>query len=159
MDHTLIFRVAEEKDINKILGFIKELAEYENMLPQVVATSERLQEWLFKKEIAQVLFPVLNGEEIGFMLFFYNYSTFLGQGGIYLEDLYIMPQHRKKGYGKMCLKKLAQLVEKEKGGRLEWCCLDWNKPSIDFYLSLGAQPMDAWTTYILSGNALNNLAQ
>ena len=158
MGNQLEFKNAKENDVDKILYFIKQLAEYENMLPDVVATEELLKEWLFEKKIAEVIFPIVDGEEIGFMLFFYNFSTFLGRGGIYLEDLFIMPQYRGNSYGKMCLQKLAKLALEKNCGRVEWCCLDWNKTSIDFYLSLGAVSMDQWTTYRLAGNALNTLA-
>ena len=155
----LTFRFADENDIEKILFFIKQLAEYEKMLDQVVATPQLLKEWIFDKKKAEVLFAVEGGKEIGFALFFHNFSTFLGRAGIYLEDLYVCPEHRGKGYGKAILKKLAGIAVERRCGRLEWWCLDWNKPSIDFYLSLGAEQMKDWTTYRLAGQKLKELAE
>ena len=152
-------RYAERKDTAIILNFIKDLAVYENMLDQVVATEELLGEWLFEKKAAEVIFALEDGKEVGFALFFHNFSTFLGRAGIYLEDLFVLPEYRGKGYGKGLLRKLAQIALERGCGRLEWACLDWNKPSIDFYLSLGAQPMDEWTTYRLTGETLQKMAQ
>lgn len=152
------FRRAEEKDGALILRFIRELAAYEKLDGQVVATEELLREWIFEKGKAEVLFPVENGVEVGFALFFHNFSTFLGRAGLYLEDLYIRPEHRGKGYGKATLQKLARIAVERGCGRLEWSCLDWNKPSIDFYLSLGAEPMEEWTVYRLSGEKLSRMA-
>ena len=152
-------RYAERKDTAIILSFIKDLAVYENMLDQVVATEELLGEWLFEKKAAEVIFALEDGKEVGFALFFHNFSTFLGRAGIYLEDLFVLPEYRGKGYGKGLLRKLAQIALERGCGRLEWACLDWNKPSIDFYLSLGAQPMDEWTTYRLTGETLHKMAQ
>jgi len=152
-------RYAERKDTAIILNFIKDLAVYENMFDQVVATEELLGEWLFDKKAAEVIFAVEDGKEVGFALFFHNFSTFLGRAGIYLEDLFVLPEYRGKGYGKGLLRKLAQIALERGCGRLEWACLDWNKPSIDFYLSLGAQPMDEWTTYRLTGETLHKMAQ
>ena len=152
-------RYAERKDTAIILNFIKDLAVYENMLDQVVATEELLGEWLFEKNAAEVIFALEDGKEVGFALFFHNFSTFLGRAGIYLEDLFVLPEYRGKGYGKGLLRKLAQIALERGCGRLEWACLDWNKPSIDFYLSLGAQPMDEWTTYRLTGETLHKMAQ
>ena len=152
------FRPAEEKDTALLLKFIRALAEYEHMLDQVVATEEILSEWLFQRRVAEAFFAVADGVEVGFALYFYNFSTFLGRGGIYLEDLFVLPEHRGKGYGKAILSRLAQIARERGCGRLEWACLDWNKPSIDFYLSLGATPMDEWTVYRVSGNELALLA-
>lgn len=141
MDH-LTIRYAHESDIPKILYFIKELAIYENMLDDVVATEDLLREWIFEKQKAEVLLAEEDGIPVGFALFFHNFSTFLGRAGIYLEDLFVMPEHRGKGYGKALLRRLAQITMERGCGRLEWACLNWNKPSIDFYLSLDATPMD-----------------
>lgn len=152
------FRFAKESDVKTILYFIKELANYEGMKDEVVATEELLHEWIFEKEKAEVIFAVLNGKEIGFALFFHNFSTFLGRAGIYLEDLFVLPEYRKNGYGKAILHQLAKIAIERGCGRLEWCCLDWNKSSIDFYLSLGADPMDEWTVYRLTGDTLINMA-
>ena len=152
-------RYAEEKDVSIILSFIKKLAIYENMLDDVVATEELLHEWIFEKKKAEVILVVEDGKEVGFALFFHNFSTFLGRAGIYLEDLFVLPEYRGRGYGKALLKKLAGIAVERGCGRLEWSCLDWNKPSIDIYLSLGAQPMDEWTVYRLTGETLNNFAK
>ncbi len=152
-------RFASVSDVPLILKFIKELASYENMLDEVVATEEILQEWIFDKGKAEVLIGELHGEPIGFALFFHNFSTFLGRSGIYLEDLYVMPENRGKGFGKTMLKQLAKIAMERKCGRLEWWCLDWNKSSVDFYLSLGALPMEDWTVYRICGDTLSDLAQ
>lgn len=159
MEKNLTFRYAQREDTPLILEFIKELADYEKMLPEVVATEELLEAWIFDKQKAEVLFAVLEGEEVGFALFFHNFSTFLGRAGLYLEDLFVKPAYRGKGYGKAILKKLAAIALERDCGRLEWWCLDWNRPSIDFYLSLGAEPMTDWTVYRLTGDTLKNLAE
>ena len=154
------FRTARREDIPLILQFIRELADYEHMLDQVVATEGLLEQWLFERNTAEVLFALTeSGEEAGFALFFHNFSTFLGRGGIYLEDLYVRPAHRGHGYGKGLLAQLAKLAVERGCGRLEWACLDWNRPSIDFYRSVGAVPMDEWTVYRLTGETLRALAQ
>ena len=155
----LQFRFAEEKDVALILHFIKDLAEYEKMLHEVVATEELLKEWIFEKHRAEVIFALNDDTEVGFALFFHNFSTFLGRSGIYLEDLYVKPEYRGNGYGKSLLKKLAQIAFERGCGRLEWWCLDWNKPSIDFYLSLGAEPMENWTVYRIAGETLNRMGE
>jgi GNAT superfamily N-acetyltransferase len=129
------------------------------MLDQVVADEALLREELFEKKHAEVIFALLDGQEVGFALFFHNFSTFLGRSGIYLEDLYVRPEHRGKGCGKGLLRKLARLALERGCGRLEWACLNWNKPSIDFYLSTGAQPMDEWKVYRLTGESLAHMAQ
>lgn len=155
----LTFRYAKESDCKLILQFIKDLASYEKMLDEVIATEELLHEWIFEKKKAEVIFACENEKEIGFALFFHNFSTFLGKAGIYLEDLYVIPEYRGKGYGKAILKKLAQIAVDRGCGRLEWWCLDWNRPSIDFYLSLNAKPMKDWTVYHLAGKTLEDLAK
>ena len=154
----ITFRPAEGKDTALLLSFIRALAEYEHMLDQVVADEEILKDWLFGRRVAEAFFAVEDHVEVGFALYFHNFSTFLGRGGIYLEDLFVLPEHRGKGYGKAILSHLAQIARERGCGRLEWACLDWNKPSIDFYLSLGAVPMDDWTVYRLSGNGLMEMA-
>lgn len=151
-------RFAREEDVDTILRMIRALADYEHLLDQVVATPALLREWLFEKRAAQVLLVEEGDEAVGFALFFHNFSTFLGRAGIYLEDLYVVPQCRGRGYGKALLRRLAQLALEEGCGRLEWWCLDWNQPSIDFYRSIGAQPMDEWTVYRVAGDALTALA-
>lgn len=155
----LTFRNAERKDTLLILQFIKELADYEKMLNEVVADEAMLETWIFDKQKAEVIFAVEDGKEVGFALFFHNFSTFLGRAGIYLEDLYVRPECRGKGYGKALLKKLASIAVERGCGRLEWWCLDWNKPGIDFYLSLGAEAMSDWTVYRIAGDTLTQLAE
>jgi GNAT superfamily N-acetyltransferase len=158
MKDILTFRYAERADTPLILQFIKSLAEYEKMLSEVVANETMLEDWIFNKGKAEVLFAVLDGEEVGFALFFHNFSTFLGRAGIYLEDFFVKPEYRGRGYGKAILSKLAAIAVERGCGRLEWWCLDWNRPSIDFYLSLGAEPMSDWTVYRIAGDTLTSLA-
>lgn len=153
------FRFAKREDAATILRFIKELAAYEKMEDEVVADEKLLEEWIFIKQKAEVIFALENGKEVGFALFFHNFSTFLGRAGLYLEDLYVMPEYRGRGYGKALLKKLAEIAVERGCGRLEWWCLDWNKPSIDFYLSMGAEPMSDWTVYRIAGDTLTELAK
>ncbi len=152
------FRYAAESDSKLILEFIKALAEYEKLSDMVTATEEMLNEWIFEKKKAEIIFALEDGKEVGIALFFYNFSTFLGKAGIYLEDLFVYPEYRGRGYGKFLLAQLAKITVERGCGRLEWACLNWNKPSIDFYLSLKAQQMNEWTTYRLTGETLNNLA-
>lgn len=153
------FRTATPNDVPLIIYFIKELAVYEKMLDEVVATEEILTEWIFNKHSAEVIFVLHEGNEVGFALYFHNFSTFVGRAGLYLEDLYVMPEYRGMGYGKGLLRRLAQIAVERGCGRMEWVCLDWNKPSIDFYRSLGAQPMDDWTIYRLAGESLKQMAE
>ena len=159
MTDAMNFRYATRKDTALILQFIKDLADYEKMLHEVIADEKTLESWIFDKQKAEVLFVLEEDKEVGFALFFHNFSTFLGRAGIYLEDLYVKPEYRGKGYGKALLKKLASLAVERGCGRLEWWCLDWNKPSIDFYHSLGAEPMSDWTVYRIAGDTLTKLAE
>lgn len=159
MHPDITFRRAERKDTGLILQFIKELAAYEKLLHEVVAEEKVLEEWLFDKKAAQVIFAVKGGEEVGFALYFHNFSTFLGRAGIYLEDLYVKPAFRGQGCGKAILQELARIAVEEGCGRLEWSCLDWNQPSIAFYLSLGAKPMSDWTVYRIDGEKLKHFAE
>ena len=154
-----IFRYAVKEDAALVLQFIKDIAEYGKMSDQVVNSEELLLDWVFEQKRAEVIFVLEDGKEVGFALFFHNYSTFVGRSGLYLEDLFVKPEYRGKGYGKALITKLAEIAVERNCGRMEWTCLDWNKPSIDFYLSLGATPMDEWTTYRLSGDGLKNLAE
>jgi GNAT superfamily N-acetyltransferase len=154
----LSFRYAEEKDSALICEFIRALADYENLLDQVVATEALIKDWVFKKKKAEVIFALVEGKEVGFALYFHNFSTFAGKAGLYIEDLYVKPEFRGQGYGKALLKKLAQIAVGYGCGRMEWVCLDWNQPSIDVYLSLGAKPMDEWTVYRLSEEHLADFA-
>lgn len=153
----ITFRKATEKDCALILSFIQELAKYQNLENDMVASESMLREWIFEKEKAEVIFCLYDGKEVGFALFYHNFSTLLGRCGVHLEDLYVSEAYRGKGCGKALLKKLAAITRERNCGRLEWCCLDWNRPSIEFYLSLGAKPMKGWTTYRLSGEDLEKL--
>ncbi|MDO5063310.1 MAG: GNAT family N-acetyltransferase [Peptostreptococcaceae bacterium] len=153
------FRFASREDVPLILQFIKDLADYEKLLHEVVATEEILAEWLFEKNKAEVIFALEEEKEVGFALFFHNFSTFLGRAGIYLEDLFVLPQYRGKGYGKALLEKLGAIAVERGCGRLEWWVLDWNKPSIDFYRSMGAVPMDEWTVFRIDGETLEKMGR
>lgn len=152
------FRLAQSEDVGLVLKFIKELADYEELLHEVVATEEILMETIFEKKAAEVVIVEYDEKPIGFALFFHNFSTFLGRPGLYLEDLYIRAEMRGRGIGKLLLAYLAKLARDRNCGRLEWWCIDWNTPSIDFYKSLGAIPMDEWTVYRITGKALIDLA-
>ena len=155
----LTFRFAQETDTLLILQFIRELADYEHLLDQVVADEATLRDQLFEKRRAEVLFALEDGAEVGFALFFQNFSTFLGRAGLYLEDLYVRPSHRGRGVGKRLLTGLARIAVERGCGRLEWACLDWNQPSIDFYTKrMEAVPMDEWTVYRLTGETLERAA-
>lgn len=153
------FRKAVVYDTPLILNFIKELATYEKMLDEVVADEATLREWIFEKHGAEVIFALEEGKEVGFALYFFNFSTFVGRSGLYLEDLFVLPQYRGKGHGKGLLRTLAQIAVDRGCGRMEWVCLDWNRPSIDFYLSLEAEPMQEWTIYRLAGRTLKQMAK
>ena len=155
----LTLRWAGPSDTGTILGFIKELADYEKLSHEVVATEETLRASLFEgRRVAEVVLAELAGTPVGFALFFHNFSTFLGRPGIYLEDLYVTPGMRGKGIGAALLSFLGRLACERGCGRLEWAVLDWNAPAIGFYRSLGAQPMDEWTVFRLTGDALRRLA-
>ena len=149
----ITYRPAERGDIELIMKFIRDLAEYEKLADQVVADAGVLADWLFEKRVAKVVFALCDGVEAGFALYFHNFSTFLGRAGIYLEDLYVRPEYRGRGLGLGLMRYLARECVQLGCGRLEWSCLDWNRPSID-YLALGAVPQSEWTTYRLTGEAL-----
>jgi GNAT superfamily N-acetyltransferase len=156
---TFNIREATELDVPLILQFIRDLAEYEKLAHLVVATEATLRDTLFGgTPFAEVLIAEEEGTAAGFALFFHNYSTFLAQPGIYLEDLFVKPEHRGRGYGKALLARLAQIARERNCGRVEWAVLDWNEPSIAFYKSLGARVMDEWHTFRLTGEALEKLA-
>ena len=155
----LQFRMAQRQDCGTILHFIRLLAEYEKLADQVQADEQTLETWLFDRKSAQVLFALDGETVIGFALFFYNFSTFMGRAGVYLEDLFVLPAYRGQGIGRALMRRLARIACDEGCGRFEWQCLDWNTPSIAFYRSLGAQSMDDWTTYRVSGEALTALAE
>lgn len=146
-------------DVPVILSFIQKLAEYEKLSHLVTATEEGLRETLFgERRYAETVIAYYQNAPVGFALFFHNFSTFLGKPGIYLEDLFVDVEQRGKGFGKALLAHLAKLARERDCGRLEWSVLNWNQPSIDFYESLGAKPMDEWTVYRLTGEALEKLA-
>ncbi len=148
-------RTAEPADVGLILEFIKALADYERMSDEVVATEELLTEFIFCQKRAEVLIGEYQQEPVCFALFFHNFSTFLGRPGIYLEDLFVKPEMRGKGFGKALLAHLSKLALERGCGRLEWACLNWNEPSIQFYKQLGAKPMDEWTVYRLQRDDLS----
>jgi GNAT superfamily N-acetyltransferase len=129
------------------------------MSDQVVADEKLLREQIFEKKNAEVIFAVEDGTEVGFALFFHNFSTFVGRAGLYLEDIYVKPEFRGRGHGKALIRELARIAVERNCGRMEWSCLDWNRPSIDFYLSLGAEPMSEWTVYRLTGDKLRALGR
>ena len=152
-----VIRKAEREDAALVLGFIKGIAKYEKMENEVEATVELLEEQLFDKGRAEVIFAMEDGKEVGFALFFHNFSTFVGRGGLYLEDLYVYPEYRVKGYGKALFLELVRIANERKCGRMEWVCLNWNTPSIEFYRSMGAVALDEWTTYRLTEGAIERL--
>lgn len=155
----IILRVATEEDVPVILNFIKDLAEYEKLSQEVKAGEDLLRKTLFgEKKYAEVIIADYINEPAGFMLFFHNYSTFLGKPGIYLEDLFVKPHLRGKGIGKFLLTYLGKLAIERNCGRIEWAVLDWNIPSIEFYKKLGANPMDEWTVFRVTGDGIQNLA-
>lgn len=157
MNHS--FRFVKREDTALILQFIKDLAQYENMLDQVTADENTLEHWIFDEKKLEVVFVLdEEGKEAGFALFFYTFSTFLGKPGLYIEDLYVKPEYRGRGYGKGLIKKLAAIAVDRGCARLDWMVLNWNQPSIAFYQSLGAKPVDDWTVYRVSGPTLNDLA-
>jgi GNAT superfamily N-acetyltransferase len=153
-------RPATEADVPHILGFIRELAAYEKLEHQVVATEAQLAAHLFgPRPAAEVVLAEIDGRPVGFALFFHNFSTFLGRPGLFLEDLYVQPHARGHGIGRALLTHLAGLAVARGCGRMEWSVLDWNEPAIGFYKSLGAVPMDEWTVFRLTGDALIALAR
>ena len=154
----LLLRIATPDDTPQILAFIRELADYEKLTHEVVADEAQLERTLFgRRAYAEVVVAELSGEPVGFALFFHNYSTFLGRPGLYLEDVYVPPDFRGRGVGGALLTCLARIAVDRGCGRMEWSVLDWNRQAIDFYRSLGAEPMDEWTVYRLTGEALATL--
>lgn len=152
----LKIRFAKPNETSIILSFIQKLATYEKLEHEVIATQETLYESLFVRQEAEVIFAEESDEIVGFALFFHNFSTFVGRKGLYLEDLFVLPEKRGKGYGKALLQHLAQIALQRNCGRMEWVCLDWNQPSIQFYKSIGAEPMEDWTIYRLTETAMKN---
>jgi GNAT superfamily N-acetyltransferase len=155
----LQIRNATANDVPLILHFIRELAIYEKLADKVVATEEQLHRTLFERRYAEVIIGEVEGEPVGFALFFHNYSTFLARPGIYLEDLFVKPESRGRGYGKALLAHIAAIAVERECGRVEWAVLDWNAPSIAFYRSLGAVSLDDWKIFRLTGEALDKLAE
>ncbi len=155
----MTFRAGTAADVPLILSFIRALAEYERLAHEVEATEKALGATLFgPRPYAEVVFAVVDGKEVGFALFFHNYSTFLARPGLYLEDLFVLPESRGQGVGKALLRELARIALERGCGRFEWWVLDWNEPSIEFYRRQGAVPMDEWTVFRVTGEALKNLA-
>ena len=159
MNNNFNIRPAQPGEESLVLGFIKRLAEYEKCADEVVADEATLRQSLFVERSAEVVFAEENGVEIGFAIFFHNFSTFVGRKGLYLEDLFIIPEKRGKGYGKALLKYLANLAVERNCGRMEWICLDWNKPALKVYRSIGAIPMDEWTVQRLDEESLKHFAE
>ncbi|WP_343805313.1 GNAT family N-acetyltransferase [Marinobacterium maritimum] len=158
--HQIEIRDARVEDSALILRFIKELAEYEKEPQAVVATEASIETSIFGADsTVDAVICLINGEPVGFAVYFYNYSTWMGRNGMYLEDLYVSPEYRKFGAGKAILKHLAKIAVAKECGRFEWSVLDWNEPAIQFYKSIGARPMDGWTVYRLAGKELAALAE
>lgn len=151
----LTFKIAERKDSRLILDYIKKLADYEKRLDEVIATEESIKKWIFDEKQAEVIFALEDGTPVGFALYFLSFSTYIGNVNMHLEDLFVDPQYRGKGYGKALLKELGKIVIDRNYGRFEWTCLSWNKPSIDFYLSIGAEKKD-WNIFHFGGNSLKD---
>jgi GNAT superfamily N-acetyltransferase len=158
IDDHIILRSAHKRDTTLIIKFIRELAEYEHLTHLLEVNETNLKKYIFKEKKAEVIIAEYDNKPAGFALYFYNFSTFLGKPGIYLEDLFVKPEFRGKGLGKHLLSCLAKIVQERNYGRLEWACLNWNEPSIKFYKSQGAKPMDEWTVYRVSGENLAMLA-
>ena len=159
MTEEITIRKAEEKDIPLILQFIKGIAEYEKLLHEVEATDERLRESLFSKNAnTEVLLCYLDDVPVAYAVYFHNFSTFVGKKGLYLEDIFVYPEYRKKGIGKLLLKRIARTAVERNCGRMEWAVLNWNQPAIDFYKSIGAVPLDEWTLFRLGESALKKFA-
>jgi GNAT superfamily N-acetyltransferase len=158
-DSRILLRFAKESDVAVIMEFIRSLADYEKLLDKVVIKEEDLKKYLFEKKLIEVIIGEYDGVSAGFALFFHNYSTFLGKPGIYIEDIFVRPEFRGKGLGKAFFNFIARFALERDCGRLEWNCLDWNKPSIDFYKSIGASPHDEWTTFRIAGEGIKTLAE
>ena len=155
--NNIVIRKAEREDVPLLLEFIKGIAQYEKMENEVVASPDVLEREMFDEHRAEAIFAVVDGREVGFALYFYNFSTFIGHSGLYLEDLFVCPDERGKGYGKALLLHLVRIARERNCRRMEWTCLNWNQPSIDFYLSLGAVPMKEWTVYRLDASAMERI--
>jgi len=159
VDDHILLRFAEEKDIAIILEFIRGLAEYEHLLDMVEIKETDLKKYIFEKKLIEVIIGEYDGTPAGFALFFHNFSTFLGRPGIFIEDIFVKPEFRGKGLGKIFFSFIAKIAVERNCGRLEWACLDWNKSSIEFYKKQGAHPLDEWTTYRITGDGITKLAE
>lgn len=159
MDKKFRLREATREEVPVVLSYIKKLAEYEKLSHRVFATVESLDHWLFERNIGKVLFPEEDGNIVGFVIYFYNFSTFEGKAGIYLEDVYIDEEARGRGYGKKIFEHIAETALKEGCSRIEFVCLDWNENSINFYKKLGAFPMSDWSTYRIENDKIEELAR
>lgn len=157
MDKTFTIRLAERADADTIYGFIRGIAEYEKMLDDVEGTAADVEHTMFDEHQAQALIAEEDGIPVGFALYFFNYSTFKSRHGLYLEDLFVLPEHRGKGYGKRLFLALVRVAREKNCGRMEWTCLNWNTPSIHFYERMGAVPMSEWTTWRLNEETLQRL--
>jgi GNAT superfamily N-acetyltransferase len=157
VDEHRLLRFAGPEDCALILGFVRELAEYEKLSDTVTATEENFKKYIFDEKKAEAVIAEYDGNPAGFALYFHTFSTFVGKPGMYLEDLFVKPAYRGKGLGKLLLGFLAKIAVDRGYGRLEWACLNWNEPSIKFYKSQGARPLDEWTTYRVTGEALTTL--
>jgi len=158
-DEKFTLRFAGADDTAIVLEYIKRLAKYEKMEEQVVADEQSLSYWMFEKEKAESLIAEYDGNPIGFALFFHNFSTFLGRAGIYVEDIFIDEEYRGKGFGGAIIRRLSEIALERGCGRVEWRCLDWNKPSIDFYQSIGAESLDEWISFRLDESKILSLAR
>ncbi len=159
MKPDLVIREAQAADVDTILALIRGIAEYEKMENELEATPQRLHHALFVEHSAGCLLAEENGRAVGYALYFFNFSTFVGTKGLYLEDLFLLPEMRKKGYGKQLMQALFNLAAAQECGRMEWCCLNWNTPSQEFYTALGAKPMTEWTTWRLTKDDIARLAR
>jgi GNAT superfamily N-acetyltransferase len=159
VDDHILLRFAEEKDTSIILEFIRGLAEYEHLLDTVKINEADLKNYLFEKKLIEVVIGEYDGTPAGFALFFHNFSTFVGKPGIFIEDIFVKPEFRGRGLGKIFFSFLAKIAAERRCGRLEWSCLNWNKPSIEFYKKQGAKALDEWTVYRIIGDGINKLAE
>lgn len=153
------FVTATEKDVPIILDFIKQIATYEKMLDKVIATEESLKESIFENNRAEALLIELDNKVIGYIVYFFNYSTFVGREGLYIEDIYIKPEYRGQGLGKTCFEFLVKIAKKHRCQRVEWTCLDWNDPSLKFYKSIGAKQMKEWIIHRLDKEAIDRISE
>jgi len=158
-DGRISIRFAKENDAALIVDFIRGLAEYEKMLDKVKITEADIRKYVFEKKMIEVIIGECGGIPAGFVLFFHNFSTFLGRPGIFIEDIFVRPEFRGRGLGGMFFSFIAKIAVERDCGRMEWNCLDWNKPSIEFYKRRGASPMDEWTTYRVAGDGIKKLAE